>query len=806
MDAGRPADYGPALGVHAGAGSTPVPPGRKRRQCRSGVDKGADMLNSRQEPAVTARRRQHGVVRFLAARRHVAAWLAPLALGMFAVNAQAANAQADKPQNKRKTPNILFVIMDDVGIDQMRVFGYGGETPPATPTIDALAKEGIRFRNTWSMPACSTSRAVIFTGRFPLRTQVYGALGPSDLANSQVSPYEMTLPKLLKPSGYTSALFGKFHIGLQGQNPFREAMPRALGWDYFHGWLDETGDPHSIDKTAGNVAPPNTTNPYPCGFVPATAQDSNHGADVGACYAGKGSCQELRLAADGQPPGRICRDRGGIFQPNSACRPRLPDNVLAGFTDSKYLSAHYVSPLVIDDGRGPPFNVPQRDIRARTYRGTVPVDAAIDWIGRQPKHKPWMATVSFASAHTPVMQPPQALLSSDPAATSALNCTDGEKNSEKADQRELTNLMIEALDTEFARLLVSTGLAKRGHDGKLKYNPHNHDTMIVIVGDNGTLGGTVKLPFDPKRAKGTAYQTGVWVPLVVAGPLVKKPDRDVPYMVNIADLFQLFGEIAGIEDVQARVPRKIDAQPMLAYLTQPDQGSIRTWNFTQVAPNLQAGLTLNSPCGIDTSCTQIPVTASVCSDNGGIWYGETLSNGKPLYPYCCNVNLSAATLGITPYNLQPLSSVAVRNDRYKLVKNRYNGQPDASKPPSCGLNEVDEFYEINENQPVPRIDIEPLDLLRARPLTDDQRSNLDALRQQLQDILRSEPPCPGDGNIDGIVNEQDQKDWAKFAALPPNPLPPNPGNTSSWYDFNFDGLTGLKDLEIIHRNQGTCLR
>jgi len=151
-----------------------------------------------------------------------------------------------------KMPSIMFVIMDDVGIDQMKLFTYGVPTPPSTPTIDTLAAAGIRFTNTWSMPACSTSRAVIFTGRFPLRTQVYGALGPSDLANSQVALYEMTLPKLLKQSGYRSALFGKFHLGLQGKNPFEDAMLHALGWDYFYGWLDATGDPSSIDRTAGN--------------------------------------------------------------------------------------------------------------------------------------------------------------------------------------------------------------------------------------------------------------------------------------------------------------------------------------------------------------------------------------------------------------------------------------------------------------------------------------------------------------------------------------------------------------------------
>lgn len=710
----------------------------------------------------------------------IATWLALIALAVVPVVAQA----------KPRTPNILFIIMDDVGIDQMRLFSYGGATPPSTPTIDTLAAEGIRFRNTWSMPACSTSRAVIFTGRFPLRTQVYGALGPSDLANSQVSPYEMTLPKLLKQSGYRSALFGKFHLGLQGKNPFRDAMPHALGWDYFYGWLDETGDPSSIDRTAGNVGaidPSTGKGPYSCGFVPGAAEP--YGTDHGACYAADGSCQSLRLAG-GVPPGRQCRDGGGILDPSHLCKPTMPANIRSGLQN---LSAHYVSPLVINDEKGAVIKVPPRDIRARTYRGTVPVDAAIDWIARQPKHRPWMASVSFASAHTPVMQPPQSLLSSDPAKTSALTCSDGETNLDAAAQRELTNLMIEALDSEIARLLVSTGLARRGHDGTLKYNPHDHDTMIVVVGDNGSLGGTVKLPFDPNRAKGTAYQTGVWVPLVVAGPLVKKPDRDVSYMVNIADLYQLFGEIAGI-DVPASVPRRLDAMSMLPYLEKPEQGSIRSWNFTQVAPNLQKDLSLNPPCGIGASCTQIPVTSSVCSDNGGTWYSG--------YAYCCNVNLNASALGITPYNLQPLSSVAVRNDRYKLVKNRYSGQPNSSQPQYCGANEVDEFYEINEDKYFPRIDYAKLDLLqRPIPLTTEQRTNLDALRLQLEEILRSEPPCPGDGNIDGVVNQKDERDWGKFQAVPVDA----DGYNSSWYDFNIDGLTNVVDLDVIRsRLQTTC--
>jgi len=751
--------------------------------------------------------------------RRIVAWLAVVALCMLGVAAQARDQQEDKRHNKQedrrddkrddkhgqehkhkqRTPNILFIIMDDVGIDQMRVFGYGGATPTAAPNIDTLASEGIRFRNTWSMPACSTSRSVAYTGRFPLRTRVYGALGPSDLANSQVSPYEVTAPKLLKHAHYKSALFGKFHLVLQGKNPLRDRMPHGLGWDYFYGWLDETGDPSSIDTTAGTVAPlgADGKGPYGCGFVPGAAHHPL-GADRGACYAGDGSCQELQTV-NGNPPGRQCRDSGGILDRNQSCKRQMPRNIRQAFdnADKQYDSAHYVSPLVINDQRGRVTKVPSSDIRSRSYRGSVPVDAAIDWIKSQPKHQPWMASVNFASAHTPVMQPPQALIAqdenfgADAAKASALTCVDDGSTLQNASQRALANLMITAMDAEIGRLLVSTGLAKQGRDGTLKYNPHNNDTMIVIVGDNGTLGGSVKLPFDLSRAKGTAYQTGVWVPLIVAGSLVDRPNRDVPHMVNIADLYQLFGEVAGIEDVQRRVPRQLDAQRMLAYLTHPGHGSIRKWNFTQVDPNLQPELTLNPPCAIANACTQIPVTQGVCNDNGGTWFGDK----DPPVTLCCQVNQNLFPGQML--SLQALGSVAVRDDNYKLVGNFYRGAqtPRPDRPPDCALRHTGEFYLINEDPITPRIDREFRNLLDRKfhpgGLTPEQQVVHAALQQQLEHILRSDPPCPGDGNQDGVVDAKDEIEWRKFAASPVN----SDGYNSSWYDFNFDGLTDWKDLE-----------
>jgi hypothetical protein len=101
-----------------------------------------------------------------------------------------------------------------------------------------------------------------------------------------------------------------------------------------------------------------------------------------------------------------------------------------------------------------------------------------------------MATVSFASDHTPLMQPPVNEAQSGNVESSNLDCSNG------VVQRELANLMIESLDTELGRLLVETGLARRGKDGRLIYRPRRTDTMVIVLDDNGSLGSTVQPPFD----------------------------------------------------------------------------------------------------------------------------------------------------------------------------------------------------------------------------------------------------------------------------------------------------------------------
>lgn len=681
----------------------------------------------------------------------------------------------------KRPPNILFVIMDDVGIDQMASFGYGGLTAPALPNMDAVANAGLRFRNTWAMPECSPSRAAAFVGRYPVRTGVYAATGPNDLANSQVSPYETTVPMLLRQAGYESALFGKFHLAGPEHNEAGHGTPALLGWDHFHGWVG--GLPGSIDATAGGIVAEPI---YGCGFVPGSAAG---GADTGACHYPDRSCTPMSsLQLDQQPAGLQCLDSGGIFVPGQACGAPPPT------LDFTRENAYYVSPLVIiKDGQVE--QVPFTDPRARGYRTTIEADAAIDWIkARAGSDQPWMATVSFSAAHTPLQQPPARLVPERNArAMAALDCTD------RAQVRAIQDRMTEAMDHEFGRILIETGLATPAPDGGLVYDPAATNTVIVIVGDNGSLGFSVKAPFNAQRAKGTAYQTGVWVPLTIAGPQVQQPDRDVEHMVNMVDLFQFFGELAGI-DVHQAVPRTVDSAPVLPYLTNPEQASLRSTNFTITGYNAQAGGARNGPCIMSSACSQVPMSKGVCEDNQGIWWGpgytddSVIDNGGAGYASCCQVNQALHLAGREPSTILPEVASAIRNERYKLVQNTTQHYDIASN--TCGVVMSTEFYEVDQAAPTPLLDNADKNLLQGT-LTAQAQQAYDDLSARLAALLASEPDCPGDGNRDGVVDATDQANWQRIAM---------DWGHSSVYDFPVDGvhdgLTNHVDGMVVQRNQG----
>lgn len=715
--------------------------------------------------------------------------MVPLVIAAAAVLTGIAPASAGQGK-----PNVLLVLTDDIGIDQLTINGYGGLSAPPTPNVESLQRAGLTFANAWTMPACSTARGVLFTGRYPFRTELQAALGPSDLANSMISPWENTLPRIMSKAGYATAIFGKFHIGLQGNSPYGLAMPHSLGWDYFNGWLDETGDPSSIDTTAGGVGEPGT---YPNGYVPGTKDDATNGADYGACYQASGSCRFMSSALQSKnPAGRACRDDGGIFVPKSSCRRGG-----AAALDFEMLSAHYVSPLVINDGARA-FAVPPTAKAARTFRNIQQTDAAISWIRKQQRWgRPWFATVSTATVHTPMQAPPVSTLPDDAldANGADLSTIDG--------SLLIANQMIQAMDHELGRLLVSTGLARKSGQ-TIVSTAALANTVIIYVNDNGSLGSQVRQPFDPYRSKGTPYQTGVWTPMVVAGPIVSTPGEDVGAMVNIADLYELIGTLGGM-DVRRGNPRVVDSVPMLPYFTNVNLPGIRQYDFTLVGPNLQKGGSLNGPCQFSSSCSQIPVTKGVCEDNGGIWFGQDATGSYPTpsgtetqtpiptegFDFCCQVQIWVNDNGGTPLSVQPETGIGVRDtEGFKLVRTQVNDYDTGSN--SCVETTSNEFYTIDQDNP-PRLDREDLQL--PTPDTGALKLKYDELTAYMDAMLASEPDClsKGDGNDDGLVNAADLTNFASMTRLTTG---------SSWYDVDLDGATNAKDLSVILRNLGTSCK
>jgi len=129
-------------------------------------------------------------------------------------------------KRKGSYTNFVIIFTDDQGYADVGCYGAKGFT---TPNLDAMAKEGIRFSDFYVAQAvCSASRASLMTGCYSNRVSILGALFPDD--NYGLNPQEDTIADLLRKKGYTSGIFGKWHLGHH-----KEFLPLAQGFDEYLG-------------------------------------------------------------------------------------------------------------------------------------------------------------------------------------------------------------------------------------------------------------------------------------------------------------------------------------------------------------------------------------------------------------------------------------------------------------------------------------------------------------------------------------------------------------------------------------------
>jgi arylsulfatase A-like enzyme len=135
-------------------------------------------------------------------------------------------------------PNLVLITADDLGYGDLS--GYG-RADFQTPVLDRLASDGTRFTQAYSIaPVCTPTRVGLMTGRYPARHPV-GILEPLTLSPADralgLDPSHPTLSSLLKGAGYTTGLFGKWHLGVQP-----EFHPNRHGFDEFFGPLSGSVD------------------------------------------------------------------------------------------------------------------------------------------------------------------------------------------------------------------------------------------------------------------------------------------------------------------------------------------------------------------------------------------------------------------------------------------------------------------------------------------------------------------------------------------------------------------------------------
>ena len=344
------------------------------------------------------------------------------------------------------TPNVLIVIADDVGIDKVGAYGEH-PSPPPTPTLDALAAEGVLFRNAYAYPSCSPTRAATLTGRYGERTGI-GAIIDSWKNEWELQPDETTLAELL--GDRDSSLAGKWHLGsMQGQPA--PLHPGIQGFDWHAGSM---GNPK--DK-------------WP------------HDRDMGLGY------------------------------------DRWNKN---------------------DNGE-------VREVR--TYMTTDSVDDALARMSAMAE--PWLLVLSFNAAHYPPHVPP-ADLHTRPGLT------------DRSSEADRYDAVVEAMDTEIGRLLDTA-------DAELLDR-----TTLLVFGDNGTPDFAIRAPWDPKRSKGSLYEGGINVPLIVAGAGITAPGQ-TDALVHVVDVFATVAEIAGVDP-----PADIDGVSFWPHVLDPARASTRQFVYT----------------------------------------------------------------------------------------------------------------------------------------------------------------------------------------------------------------------------------
>jgi arylsulfatase len=170
---------------------------------------------------------------------------------LFALGATVSGGLVRSAQAQDKKPNIVFVLMHNLGYGEVGVYGGGILRGAATPRIDKLATEGTRLLNFNVEAQCTPSRSAIMTGRYAIRSGTHSVPFPGQLDG--LTRWEVTIAELPSGQGYATAQFGKWHLGSD-----QSRLPTSQGFDEWFGiprTTDEALYPSAVGFKESGVEP-----------------------------------------------------------------------------------------------------------------------------------------------------------------------------------------------------------------------------------------------------------------------------------------------------------------------------------------------------------------------------------------------------------------------------------------------------------------------------------------------------------------------------------------------------------------------
>ena len=188
-----------------------------------------------------------------------------------------------KNKNGGKPPNILYILIDDLGFGDMGIPELNKVRGYETPNVNEFAREGMRFVRMYTEPSCTPTRVAFMTGRQPHRN----GMGDTavDIAGFGLAAKEVTLAEALSEVGYNTAHIGKWHMG-----DIEESWPHNQGFDYAafpvhqQGQLSIFNDDSAREEVSVSIGP----NQYDDRYTLDNWLRPNPGAMVTGLEASKG--------------------------------------------------------------------------------------------------------------------------------------------------------------------------------------------------------------------------------------------------------------------------------------------------------------------------------------------------------------------------------------------------------------------------------------------------------------------------------------------------------------------------------------